>query len=572
MKFASAHRVWLAFGLFATVAMAIPAAWLIRSQGQQLPVMDEWGLLPEAMESESDWSWYFLHHNEHRFPITKALWLGTLRATNFNFQAPMFVALALLASASVLAQWTAADLRGRAHPFDAIFAVIFLHFGHAFTFLMGYQLGFALFAYGAVGWLWSVGKIARGGGLGWRLLSALFAAFLVQCGGFGIGFSPFLAVWYGCLALRDFRSARPISGGFAFLFAIFTLSYSTWVYATMPKFMTEEGLNPLESPVMFCAAIVGYLSSGLGQWPAMHGGALRIATGILVAAAFLAAGLAATRAVLQRPERRCIALALLAIGLGSVAVGIAAAKARGGGWTERYAAPAAAGWAAVALAAIAFPPTSKRWRTWGGGAVLAFGAATIWFNLDPGLRFAYYMRISLWEMQRDLDEGLPSEYLGGRYGGTLGVFVGDLAPPLIRRLHKAGVPQFRKLAPDPIWKAVPVEGVVEPIIILKEDGERIGPGGTIPGMIFRPPVGAMALRMHATTVKSAGWHRLTAVWIDPKTGVERRADAHPHSTLVSIHLIFPFEGRPNTIRVTFASAVQELRIDEVEWLVSETLR
>ncbi len=569
MKLLNADRLWLAFGHLAVVALAVAAGWLIRSQGQQLPAMDEWELLPQALESDSIWTWYFQHHNEHRYPITKALWFGVLRATGYNFQAPMYLGLVALASAAILSQWTARNLRGRSHPVDALFAVIFLHFGHAFTFMMGYQVGFALFAYGAAGWLWSAVHIQRGGGLGWRIAAVCFAALIVQCGGFGLAFSPFLALGFAQLGLRDLRSRRPISGSFAWLFAASIPIYSIGVYFTMPSYLTGDGLNPFESPATFASALVGYLCSGLGQWPTLNGAPLRIAVGILVAGAFLAAAFAAVRFWIQRPEQRLVATALLGLGLGTLVVGAAAAKARGTGWTERYAAPAAAGWAAVLMVAIAAPPSSKRVRVLASGALLAMGGATVYFNLGDGLRYAYYMRISLTEMQWDLEAGLPAEFLGGRYGGTHGVFVGDLATPLIRRIHRGGVPQFRNLGPDPAYSARPVEGFAEPIVASKEDGERIGPGGTIPGMIFHPPLGAIALRMKVTTVKTAGWHRVTAVWIDPATDVERRANAHPHSTPLSLPLVFPFEGRPESIRMTFASAIQELRFENFEWLMSK---
>ena len=267
MKPATADRVWLTFGHFAVAAMALAAGWLIQSQGQNLPVMDEWYLLTQCLESRSLMEWAFEHHNEHRFPITKLAWAGLLKATNFNLKAPMYASLIALASAAVLMQWTARRIRGHSHPVDALFAVLLLHFGHCFTFLMGYQLGFALFAYGIAGWLWCAAQLTRGGGTIWVILAGVFSALILQCGGFGLAFTPVIAGWFGVVAIQAIRKSKLFGGVVSAGFATAFVAYGIWICLTMPKFVTEEGLDPLDYPFDFIAAIVGYLMSGLGQWP-----------------------------------------------------------------------------------------------------------------------------------------------------------------------------------------------------------------------------------------------------------------------------------------------------------------
>ena len=89
-------------------------------------------------------------------------------------------------SAATLIVWTARGLRGRSHPADVIFAVLYLHLGHGLNWLMGYQLGFGLLAYSVAGWIWTAGRLARGGGRGWAWLSVAYCVPILLCGGFGI--------------------------------------------------------------------------------------------------------------------------------------------------------------------------------------------------------------------------------------------------------------------------------------------------------------------------------------------------------------------------------------------------
>ena len=193
-------------------AAAFASGWFVYSQAPALPLVDEWGLLHEWTQSPSTLEWAWQHHNEHRYPLTKLIWLGFLRATDFRFNAPQYATLALMISAAVLALWTARGLRGRAHPVDAALPLLFLHYGHGLNWLMGYQLGFALAAYGVAGWLWCAARLSAGGGRGWAYLSALYAIFILTCGGFGLGFTPPLAIWFGYLAVRS-RGARGIHHG-----------------------------------------------------------------------------------------------------------------------------------------------------------------------------------------------------------------------------------------------------------------------------------------------------------------------------------------------------------------------
>lgn len=551
----------------AVVACAGAAGWFVFAKGSNLPVMDEWDLLAEWVTADSTGGWVIRHHNEHRYPAGKAVWLGVLRATDYNFKAPMYVTVGLLTAAAVLFVWTARGVRGRAHPADALFPVLLLHFGHGFAFVMGYQLGFALVAYAIAGWVWTAGRVAAGGSRGWAILSAVYAVLLAQCGGFGLAFTPPLVLWLGYLAVQAWRSRAWVTAGGLAVTALALTAYAGWVYATMPRFMSQ-GTDPRVEPGAFAAAAADYLCIALGAWPVTEGRAVWGAVAAAVAGWYVIAAVRAGWWVKYDERRRAVGVAVLLVMLGCGAVGAAAALARGGAMTERYVTPSAAGLCAVLLATSAMRPARIVPTLIVTALALAAGVAVYWVNLTPGLRYAYYIRLSLSELRQDMADGMPPLFLAGKHGGTLGVVVGDRLADCIRTLRRGGVPQFQGATDDPPVTAAPVVGSDLPFDI------TVGPEQLAPGAapVFRlppPPAGAIALRCRANVIRSAGWHKLSLHWTDAATGTAHRAVVYPPWLIDSIWLVFPLTGTPTDLRLIPDSLFERTRIESAEWLLSK---
>ena len=563
-----AALIYVHFGL---LAMAFGAAWFVHTQSTALPLMDEWDLLREWADDDSAWHWIWMHHNEHRYPFTKAIWIGTLKLTGYNFAAPQYLTFALLFSSALLMLWTARGLRGRSHPVDLVFPALFLHFGHGFNLQMGYQVGFVFFTYCAAGWLWCAGRLAQGGGNGWAVASTIYAALMIPCGGFGLVFTPIVAFWLIYLGRRARIMGKPALRWYCFALASLAVAYSGWIALTMPK-QSAPGASPLEQPGEFLTGALGYLASAFGTWPLREGSEpwWIVAIASLTAVAY-AVGVQtlANRLDGLDPRRVAIVAILLAI-VGIVLVGAAAAAARGGGMAERYTSSSAVGAAAVLLGVSALGPMriSRRADWLAGGLALAFAIGLQYANHEPSVNQAFQMRDAIHALNRDIPGESPL-FIGGRHGGTPGVLVGESMAADLRSYRRAGIPAFDRMPADPAYRTHPLPPLPQMDWRMSEAGFRAGesvPEAKLPD----PPVGAFGLRVRATTVKSGGNHKLILRWTDAISGAAHESYAHPHyHSGVAMHLAFRLTGAPTRVRLMAGSAIEGLEIGEPEWLVGE---
>jgi len=562
-----AALLFVHLGLLAT---AFAAAWFVHTQSPALPLMDEWDLLHEWVEADSPGRWIWKHHNEHRFPLAKGIWIGVLKATGYNFAAPQYLSFALLFSTALLLIWTARGLRGRSHPIDILFAALLLHFGHGFNLQMGYQVGFILFAYCAAGWLWCAGRLAQGGGAGWAVASTVYAALLVPCGGFGLIFTPVVAFWLVYLARRARTMGKPALRWYCFVLAAAIVGYSGWIALTMPK-QAAPGTNPLEQPGDFLAGVVGYLASALGSWPVREGTEpwYIVAVAIPVAVAYAVGVRTLTLRLDELDPRRILFVAILLVLVGTVLVGAAAARARGGGLAERYTTASAIGAGALLLGLIGTVPLRlPKWAdrtSWALAPALAAGL--LYANYTPGLNLAFQMRDTVHELTRDIRAGDAPLYLAGRHGGTPGVLVGDHLHDDLLALRRSAIPPFGLIPEDPAYRT---EALPElPRIDWKHPEADFWAGKTPPGIALPdPPPGALALRLRTTTIEYCGRQKLLLKWIDAETGAEGEYGVYPYFSKATNHVVFKLNGSPRRLRLVAGSAMEGIEIGTPEWLIA----
>ena len=567
---------WAVLYVHSLLAMAAFASgWYVYSQAPALPLVDEWGLLQEWTQSPSTLEWAWQHHNEHRYPLTKLIWLGILKASDFKFNAPQYATLALMISAATLALWTARGLRGRAHPIDAALPLLFLHYGHGLNWLMGYQLGFALAAYGVVGWLWCAARLSAGGGRGWAYLSAIYAIFILTCGGFGLGFTPPLLIWFGYLAVRSLRRGEPGMAVAMAVFALGVLAYSATVFRTMPV-MSTFGYEPVGQPLDFLGVVGANLACGLGTWPAYvttNPTPLRV----FAAAVSVAHAVGIARLLRRLWRERTNAAGSLALGLvilGTLGVAVATARARPSGMLDRYVLFSACGFAALWLGVFADPVRSHGRRGyWLGGALGLLLAGWLFrSNEAPGLYEAYRFRDPTHYLVIDLRAGEPALYLAGRHGGSLNVWRGDSLGEILHALQNAGLRPFLAIPPDPAFTAQPIHELWPPQVWRCPEKD-FAEGKAIPMLdLPPPPPGAITLRFVGRTTKWYGRTTLILSWIDAGTGLEQSDIVFPSYFLDSMHHVFQLKGTPTRVRLRAGGPLEGFRIEAFEWLIGESAR
>src|SRR5262249_9379395 len=181
------------------VIMFAAALAFVGRYGSSLPHHDEYGHMVPLLTGQHDLSLRTLwqQHNEYRWPLPKLLLYLLLKLTGADFRSGMFacvIALGGLSGAMILA---ARRLRGRTSYADALFPILFLHWGHYENMLMGCQICYVLPLCFACIILLIILHDRDGMTLKSSMLAGGCLVGLPLCGGSGVGLTPALAIWLG---------------------------------------------------------------------------------------------------------------------------------------------------------------------------------------------------------------------------------------------------------------------------------------------------------------------------------------------------------------------------------------
>lgn len=535
-------------------ACAVAAGWLVTTKGSaESPTKDEFAVLAGYVETPTLSGWLFAHHNEHRYPLGRAVWAAVLEATGFNFRAGMYVNVGLHTAAAVLLMWAVRGRRGRASVADAVIPVLLLHWGHTHNLLYGYQLVFAVCVYGLAGWVWAAGRVARDGGTGWLIAAGGYATAVVLSGGFGLVFTPLFVAWLAHTVWKRPRPAQLVAAAFA----VAWVGYGAWVWLTAPPGVTAL---PDRSPGKFLLHTVQFLACGVGdpavpyplEWPAAI---------VWAAAAGLYA--AALGALVRRPPGTAFKSALALAVVGVVLLGAASAYARGYGLAARLVTPSAAG------LCVCWVATGSRERVPWPATMLALAVAggVYWVNMDSGVREAYYTRLVLDELTEDVKGGMSPEFVEGRYGSATPVLMYHGTARCVRALRNARIGVFAQCGPDVPFDAVPIDGVGLPWEI--DCGAAEVHAGNPPRLPLPYPGRlVVGVRLRVRTVVASGWRKLRLVWRDTRTGTEHREWVYPPWMPAETNVAFPIDGVPTAIWVEAGSDLK-LTIEAAEWLTPQ---
>ena len=424
-----------------------------------IPLADEWFLLDVAPRSFS-LSWLWEQWAEHRVPVAKAIWLGALRLTDYDFRFGNFfliLAWAAMAAGMIL---VSKAIRGRTSYSDAFFPLALLTLGQGVNFF----------------WWWAVNQmiaplvacillmiiVLRGKDLPPRLAlaTAILLVLLPLCGPGGLPYVVVLAVWLAHWSYRHWSAPNRIHPHITQVVLALTV-LALLLVAAYFKGLRLGGWPVAESPRAFVRTAVQLLSVSFGIAARDHWRVLGF--GILALTLLSAVLLGAIWA--RQPAERSRALGLLLF-LGAVcSLALVVAKARSG-MSEDYIFFGTYVPLMVPLLCCAYFVSSLYIRPTMGPLIevslFSLAAILLIGNFDDVVDKGQWMSSRSRAMENDLDRGIPAFILAERHLAPeiYHVFpedrIVDEAARLLGRLQKAGVGVFAHMRANPELREVPL--------------------------------------------------------------------------------------------------------------------
>ncbi len=198
--------VWLIMMLFALACIA--------RYGRNIPLAEDWVLVAPLTGNEPDLlGWLWSQNNEHRVPLPRLMLLALLKITNGDFRVGMFFNAIALAGLSLAMIEVARHLRGGETKFvDAFFPIALLHIGNWENLVWSWQLSFVLPAVLICGVLLVMVVQPTLATPRAAVLVGVSLVLLPLCGGIGLLFVPFLALWLSYCGVRHWQTVKT-SGG-----------------------------------------------------------------------------------------------------------------------------------------------------------------------------------------------------------------------------------------------------------------------------------------------------------------------------------------------------------------------
>jgi hypothetical protein len=429
--------------------MVLAALVLVGKYGRSVPYWDEWNVVPIlAGDQPLDAGWLWSAHNgAHRFTVPRLLLLASLQLSGYDFRAGMYVNVVLLGALAFGCLWTARGLRGGTAYADAFFPFVLLHWGHCENILWAWQVAYVapvvlagtlLLVVVGAGPQWGPGRAAVAG---------VCLVLLPMCGLAGLVYVPPLALWFGYVGIRQWRSSAPGARRTSLLVWGFTVA------ALLVSGVSLVGLQPapygeLSFPGVWQTSME-YLSVSLS--PKAVALTPYVGLGVLLLWLSGAAALLVAAGRTPAPDRaRALGLLVfLAAGVGlALSVGLGRA---GHGGASRYCLLGAPTWCCLYFA----------WEVAGSRAVAPFARMVLFtlvasvaaLHVQEGRNYGKGRCQALDAFLGDLRAGAPTYQLIARHGPTLMPYPSDDGGPAyhgwleycLRALLRIGSGPFRDL-------------------------------------------------------------------------------------------------------------------------------
>jgi hypothetical protein len=114
--------------------------------GRSIPLAEDWNMVSALLGHEPNVAaWLWAQNNEHRLPVSRAIYLALLALTGGDFRSGMWANLVLLGGTCLAMLLVARKLRGgRSSIYDAILPLCLLHLGHWNNVVWSWQLQFVV--------------------------------------------------------------------------------------------------------------------------------------------------------------------------------------------------------------------------------------------------------------------------------------------------------------------------------------------------------------------------------------------------------------------------------------------
>jgi hypothetical protein len=391
----------------AWAALSVSAGAFVFAYGTNSPTVDEWEFVPVVTGREPAGPWLFARHNEHRFPLPRAVYLPLVRLTADYRAASLFQVVCL----SGLSWWlmgVAARLRGRPAWADLFFPLSLLHVGHWENLLQGYQVVFVLYAVLAAAVAVVAVRATPASRLGSGVAAGGLAGLLALCGGSGVIVAVPVGLWVGSLAAAEGSAGRRYRAAGLVAAALVPLGYAAWYLATYERPSHHPPASASPHPVRGVAMVAGEtLAMALG--PGCAAVWWGVAAGVL--------GLAGVTLARAGRELSPAATGTAAVIAGVLGIAVATGVGRAGIGDDMGL------WARYAL--LTWPLLGVVYLDWIGrgrwvpialcvAAALAFPA-----NTAVGLGAGATVRAALADIEADARAGVPAEEVVKRFAGTM---------------------------------------------------------------------------------------------------------------------------------------------------------
>lgn len=163
------------------------------------PYADEWEFVPVLVGAEPIGPALWAQHNEHRMPLSRAIYFITFRWTK-DFRTGSLLQVAMLAILCLGLIRLVGRWRGQNDWTDLFFPLTLLHAGHWENWVMGYQLCFSLYVVGVT--LLAVVALTaeRSSAVRTAWVGGALTLLVAATGGFGLPVTLAMSLWLTFLA------------------------------------------------------------------------------------------------------------------------------------------------------------------------------------------------------------------------------------------------------------------------------------------------------------------------------------------------------------------------------------
>lgn len=439
------------------VLMLLGNLAIVNTYTSNYPFSDELYLITQSLTPQ----WLWAQHAEHRVPLAKLVWSSTLKLTNYEFRVGNSISVLTVGAVAMAMTWAARTLRGWTSFTDSFFSLVWLNFGQAINFLWWWVFNHILAPVLASCVLLII--VLRGKQLTPRsaILAGVCLVLLALSGPGGLPYALALALWLcyrgilfwqipsGRHSKREWELAIGLAVLAILLVALYFVNYSSPASTAAGQLVSAVSLRTsLETSRHILSLSLG---PAVRSYWRLVGSAVCVLWLLSVAVLLVA--------LFRNTQERLRTLGLLLFIGAAGALVLIVGYARAGLGQEYVSTGIYLNMVLPAFCCIYFI-----WIEHGTSTVKSlmqvslFSAACLFLlpNWDYGLGFGRHFGAIGKVLDHDIRAGVPPFILAERHMALLNPATGDVKQiaSRLREMQRAGIPQFKHMAPDPAFREV----------------------------------------------------------------------------------------------------------------------